>query len=57
MILFTLFQMQRVMDKFETQAENLDVQASAMDQGMGAASTLSTPADQVVLPNHLEHII
>lgn len=42
-----LEEMQRVMDKFETQAENLDVQASAMDQGMGAASTLSTPADQV----------
>ena len=35
------------MDKFESQAENLDVHTSVMDQGMGAAPTLSTPADQV----------
>ena len=35
------------MDKFEAQAENMDVHSSVMEQGMGASSTLSTPADQV----------
>ena len=35
------------MDKFESQTENLDVAANAMDQSMGNATTLSTPADQV----------
>jgi len=42
-----LQKVQEIMDKFETQAENLDVHTSVMDQGMGAATTLSTPADQV----------
>ena len=35
------------MDRFESQTENLDVAANAMDQSMGNATTLSTPADQV----------
>ena len=43
------FQVQQIMDKFEQQTENLDVQANAMDESMGAATTLSTPADQVTL--------
>lgn len=42
-----LQKVQEIMDKFETQAENMDVHTSVMDQGMGAATTLSTPADQV----------
>ena len=39
------------MDKFETQSENLDVHTSVMEAGMGAATTLSTPADQVTFVN------
>ena len=35
------------MDKFESQSEDLDVHTSVMEGGMGAATTLSTPADQV----------
>lgn len=42
-----LQKVQEIMDKFEQQTENLDVQANAIDQSMGAASTLTTPADQV----------
>jgi len=42
-----LEKVQQIMDKFEAQSENLDVQSSAMDQSMGASTTLSTPADQV----------
>ena len=42
-----IVQVQEIMDKFEAQAENMDVHSSVMEQGMGASSTLSTPADQV----------
>lgn len=42
-----LQKVQEIMDKFESQAENMDVHASVMEGGMGAATTLSTPADQV----------
>ncbi|XP_063693767.1 charged multivesicular body protein 1a-like [Bolinopsis microptera] len=42
-----LQKVQEIMDKFESQTENLDVAANAMDQSMGNATTLSTPADQV----------
>jgi charged multivesicular body protein 1 len=36
-----------IMDKFETQFENLDVQAQYMETGMGNTTTVSAPADQV----------
>lgn len=42
-----LQKVQEIMDKFEKQTEDLDVQSNAIDQSMGAATTLSTPADQV----------
>lgn len=42
-----LQKVQEIMDKFESQTENLDVAANAMDQSMGNATTLSTPGDQV----------
>lgn len=38
-----------IMEKFETQVENMDVHTSVMDDAMGAATTLSTPKDQVDL--------
>ena len=36
-----------VMDKFETQFENLDVHSSVMENAMGTATTTTTPASQV----------
>lgn len=36
-----------IMDKFESQFENLDVQTQYMETSMGNTTTLSTPADQV----------
>ncbi|KAL7636713.1 UNVERIFIED_CONTAM: hypothetical protein RMT77_012465 [Armadillidium vulgare] len=36
-----------VMDKFETQFEDLDVRTSVMEDSMGQATTLSTPKDAV----------
>ncbi|XP_072290745.1 charged multivesicular body protein 1a [Eucyclogobius newberryi] len=36
-----------VMDKFETQVQNLDVHTSVMDDAMSSATTLSTPLNQV----------
>lgn len=36
-----------VMDKFETQVENLDVHTSVMDDAMSSATTLTTPQNQV----------
>jgi len=36
-----------VMDKFESQFEDLDVRTSVLEDSMGAATTLSTPQDQV----------
>ena len=36
-----------VMDKFEQQFEDLDVQAQYMEASMGKTTTLSTPHDQV----------
>jgi len=38
-----------IMDKFETQFEDLDVRTSVMEDAMGSATTLSTPKDQVDL--------
>lgn len=43
-------QMEKVsllMDKFETQVENLNVQTSYMESAMMNSSALTTPADQV----------
>ena len=37
----------KVTKHFLIQTEDLDVQSQAIDQSMGAATTLSTPADQV----------
>ncbi|CAL8374420.1 unnamed protein product [Arctogadus glacialis] len=36
-----------VMDKFETQVQNLDVHTSVMDDAMSSATTLTTPQEQV----------
>lgn len=36
-----------VMDKFETQVQNLDVHTSVMDDSMSSAMTLTTPQNQV----------
>ncbi|KAJ8041190.1 Charged multivesicular body protein 1a [Holothuria leucospilota] len=36
-----------VMEKFESQFEDLDVHTQVMENSMGAATTLSTPAEQV----------
>lgn len=38
-----------VMEKFETQFEDMDVRTSVMEDAMGSATTLSTPKDQVDL--------
>jgi len=44
---FSLEKVQGLMDKFEGQFENLDVQASSMDQAMSNTVTTFTPEDQV----------
>ncbi|MPC08849.1 charged multivesicular body protein 1a-like [Portunus trituberculatus] len=36
-----------IMDKFETQFEDLDVRTSVLEDSMGAATTLSTPKEDV----------
>ncbi|KAI4878886.1 hypothetical protein NFI96_015989 [Prochilodus magdalenae] len=36
-----------VMDKFESQVQNLDVHTSVMEDSMSSATTLTTPQDQV----------
>jgi charged multivesicular body protein 1 len=36
-----------VMDKFETQFSDLDVQTSYMEDAMGATTAVSTPQDQI----------
>ncbi len=36
-----------VMDKFESQFEDLDVRTSVMNDAMGSATTTTTPVDQV----------
>lgn len=36
-----------IMDKFESQCENLGVQSSYMDQAMNSTSAMTTPSDQV----------
>ena len=40
-------QISNLMDRFEQQFENLDVQSQVMEDTMGASSTLSTPQNQV----------
>ena len=42
-----LTKISEVMDKFETQFEDLDVHTSVMENAMGTATTTSTPASQV----------
>jgi charged multivesicular body protein 1 len=37
----------QIMDKFETQFEDLDVRTSVLEDAMGSATTLTTPKDQV----------
>src|SRR3989338_2887792 len=41
-----LEKMSRVMDQFEKQFENLDVQSSYMENSIGQSSALSTPSDE-----------
>jgi charged multivesicular body protein 1 len=38
-----------VMEKFESQFEDMDVRTSVMEDAMGSATTLTTPRDQVDL--------
>nr|CAB3230610.1 charged multivesicular body protein 1a-like [Phallusia mammillata] len=42
-----LEQVAKVMDKFESQFEDLDVHASVMENSMGSATASTTPQDQV----------
>ena len=42
-----LVQMTQLMEKFEQQVGDLDVQTSVMDEAMSATSTLTTPANEV----------
>ena len=42
-----LVQMTQLMDKFESQFEDLDVQISVMDQAMSSTSVQSTPESEV----------
>ncbi|XP_059148892.1 charged multivesicular body protein 1a-like isoform X2 [Physella acuta] len=42
-----LEKVEQVMEKFEKQFEDLDVRTSTLENSMGAATTLSTPQDQV----------
>ncbi|KAG5457468.1 MAG: vacuolar protein-sorting-associated protein 46 [Olpidium bornovanus] len=42
-----LEQISLVMDKFEGQFEDLDVQTGYMENAMGGATTLTTPQDEV----------
>ncbi|KAK3760081.1 hypothetical protein RRG08_064751 [Elysia crispata] len=42
-----LEKVEQVMEKFEKQFEDLDVRTSTLETSMGAATTLSTPQDQV----------
>ena len=44
---FGNFQMSMVMDKFEQQFEDLDVQTQYMETSMGQSTAQSTPQDQV----------
>jgi len=43
-----LVQMTQLMDKFESQFEDLDVQVNVMDQAMSSTSVMSTPEGEVV---------
>lgn len=40
-------QISTIMDKFETQFSDLDVQTSYMEDAMGATTAVSTPQDQI----------
>jgi len=42
-----LAQISAVMDKFESQFEDLDVQTGYMEQSMAGTTTLTTPQDEV----------
>ena len=42
-----VFQIAQLMDRFETQFENLDVQSQVMENTMSASSTLTAPQNQV----------
>ena len=45
--LFSIDQISLVMDKFESQFSDLDVQTSYMEDAMGSTTAVSTPQDQV----------
>ncbi|VDP82960.1 unnamed protein product [Echinostoma caproni] len=42
-----LLKIERIMSKFESQFEDLDVKSATMENAIGNAVTLSTPEDQV----------
>lgn len=42
-----LWQIAQLMDRFEQQFENLDVQTQVMDDTMSASTTLTSPQNQV----------
>ena len=44
---FIVFQMTKIMDQFEKQFEDLDVQTDVMEAAMGSTTTLATPASEV----------
>ena len=48
-----LTKISEVMDKFESQFEDLDVHTSVMENAMGQATTTNTPASQVRSTDHV----
>ena len=47
MMMMMMCQISQLMDRFEQQFENLDVQSQVMEDTMCASSTLTTPQNQV----------
>ena len=45
--LLSYLQIANLMDRFETQFENLDVQSQVMEGAMSGSSTLTTPQGEV----------
>lgn len=49
MNMFFMHQITELMDKFESQFEDLDVQTGVMENAMSGAVTTSVPEDQVCI--------
>jgi len=47
MIYMSIYQISLVMDKFESQFSDLDVQTSYMEDAMSSTTAVSTPQDQI----------